>query len=990
MGTKKQPAKKKVIKPKVEDQAAPAAEAAKAGFPIVGIGASAGGLSAFEKFFAGMPASGETGMAFVLVQHLSPDHKSVLAELIKRYTRVKVYEVTDGMVIQPNCAYIIPPNRDMALLHGSLYLSEPAMPRGMRLPIDFLFRSLAQDMHENAICIVLSGTGSDGTLGLRAIKGAGGMAMAQIPESTEYDGMPRSAIATGLVDYLLLPGEMPAQLIAYAKQAFGRKPLLAAAPTPRAADLLKKIFILLRAKTGHDFSFYKQNTIMRRIERRMAVNQVERMEDYVRCLQQSPTEVDALFRDLLIGVTSFFRDHDAFVALKELAIPRLFDNLPRAGTVRAWVPGCSTGEEAYSIAMLMQEYMETRSQNFKVQIFATDIDIQAIGQARAGFYPASIAADVSPERLARFFTLSEDGSTYHIQKFIRDMLIFSVQDATSDPPFSRLALISCRNLLIYMGTELQKKVLSLFNYALKQDGFLFLGSSESIGELMHVFHTVERKWKLYQHTGAPYLTPLLSGFVPPVHQEAWMPVAVHSQSSINIRELTGRALLQQYTPAGVVINERGETLYIHGSTGKYLEPAAGEATVNIMRMAREGLRRDLTTAIRRVAAKKEPVHYRGLRVKVNDETITVNLTVRPFEEGPGYPPGLLLVIFEEAPRKGRSGVEAEAEAVLSADGNERIKALERELQDKEEYLQATFEELETSNEELKSTNEELQSANEELGSTNEELETSREELQSMNEELITVNAELNEKVDQLSQSGNYMHNLLAATGVGTIFVDNQMCITFFTPAAARVVHLIQSDIGRSIAHVVFNLLDYDRLTGDIQAVLNDLVPREQEVKSKAGLYYLLRIHPFRTLENTIDGAVITFIDISERKKAEAALREANSVSRMAVVVRDSSDAITVQDLRGRILAWNPGASRMYGWSESEALAMNARKRIIEGDAKKDLTMLKKIALGDTIEPFQTKRLTKDGKIVEVWLTASALIDEAGKLYAISTTERKID
>jgi len=983
MVKRKEPVKKKVATPKagvgVEDVS----------FPIVGIGASAGGLSAFEKFFAGMPAKGNSGMAFVLVQHLAPDHKSILGDLVKRYTRMKVFEVKDGTKVQPDCAYIIPPNRDMAFLHGSLYLSEPLAPRGLRLPIDFFFRSLAQDQHERAICIVLSGTGSDGTMGLRAIKGEGGMAMAQTPDSTEYDGMPVNAISTGLVDYVLPPGEMPAQLIAYSKHVFGRKPRQITPPTVKATDLLKKIYILLRANTGHDFSFYKQNTIVRRIERRMAVNQIESMEDYLRHLQQSPKEVEALFRDLLIGVTSFFRDQEAFKLLEEMAVPRLFDRLPRAGTVRVWVPGCSTGEEAYSIAILLQEYMQKHKQIFKVQIFATDIDKQAISNARSGSYPASIVADVSPERLASFFTLSEDSNTYHVQKFIRDMLIFSEQDVILDPPFSRLGLISCRNLLIYMGTELQKKVLSLFHYSLKQDGFLFLGSAESIGELTDAFQTIDRKWKLYQHKGAAYLPHIPSVRTSLLPAEAVPPRVGYKQKGAGIREMTEKALLQQYSPAGVVINDHGDTLYIHGSTGKYLEPAAGEASINIVRMAREGLKRELTTAIRRVSSGKEPVSYTGLRVKADGEPIIVNLTVRHFDENPDLPQGLMLVTFEEVPPKGKGKKAAKETEPALPDADEKIKLLERELQDKEEYLQTTFEELETSNEELKSTNEELQSANEELGSTNEELETSREELQSMNEELSTVNNELQGKVDQLSQSGNYMNNLLTSTGVGTIFVDNHMCITFFTPAAAGAVHLIQGDIGRPINHVVTNLAGYDNLSDDIRAVLKSLSPRETEVRSKDNRWYLVRIMPFRTLENTIAGAVITFIDVTERKQAQKALEEAYSLKHMAVLVRDSKDAITVQDLQDRILAWNPGAARIYGWSESEALAMSARKRVPPGKAEKEFDMLKKITQDDKIEPFQTQRLTRDGRSLTVWLTASALINEAGEVYAISTTEKAV-
>src|SRR5580698_2110299 len=436
------------------------------GCPVVGIGASAGGLAAFEAFFSGMPADTDPGMAFVLVQHLAPDHKSILTELVKRYTRMKVFEVADGMAVKPNCAYIIPPNRDMALLNGALQLLEPAAPRGHRLPIDFFFRSLAQYQRERAIGIVLSGTGSDGTQGVRAIKGEGGMAMAQNPKSTEYDGMPSSAIATGLVDYVLPAAEMPAQLIAYVAHAFGKTSLPVSPAAPKSEDALKKIFLLLRAQTGHDFSQYKQSTVVRRVERRMAVHQIERLEEYVRYLQQTPADVEALFRDLLIGVTCFFRDPQAFEALQEQGVPRLFVGRPTGASIRVWVPGCSTGDEAYSIAILLQERMEALKQNCKLQVFATDIDRQAIEQSRSGVYPASIAHDVSAERLGRFFTPEADASAYRIRKGIRDMVIFSEQDVIKDPPFSKVDLISCRNVLIYMGAELQKKLIPLFHYAL--------------------------------------------------------------------------------------------------------------------------------------------------------------------------------------------------------------------------------------------------------------------------------------------------------------------------------------------------------------------------------------------------------------------------------------------------------------------------------------------------------------------------------------------
>ena len=558
-------------------------------FPIVGIGASAGGLAAFEAFFSGMPADKDPDMAFVLVQHLAPDHKSILTELIRRYTRMQVSEAEDGVVVQPNCAYIIPPNRDMAFLNGTLQLLEPSSPRGQRLPIDFFFRSLAQDQHERAICIVLSGTGSDGTQGMRAVKAEGGMVMAQNPESTEYDGMPRSAINTGLVDYILPAAEMPEQLISYAAHAFGRITVTQAPPLAKLEDSFKKIFVLLRSQTGHDFSQYKLNTIKRRVERRMAVHQIAELGSYVRFLQQAPVEVEALFRDLLIGVTNFFRDPEAFAALEATVIPALFDDKPAGTPIRVWVCGCSTGEEAYSIAILLQEQMEKLKMSFKLQLFASDIDSRAIDHARSGVYSASIAADVSPERLARFFTMQKDGSSYRINKQIRDLLVFSEHDVNKDPTFSKLDLISCRNLLIYLNADLQKKLIPLFHYSLNPGGTLFLGTSETTGDFLHIFATLDRKQKLYQRKEDPSAVQHLPlGRLNRTMTESGTIQKYSAQPSggkISLKETTERILLQHYAPTSILVSERGEILYIHGSTGRYLEMASGEPTMSILKMA---------------------------------------------------------------------------------------------------------------------------------------------------------------------------------------------------------------------------------------------------------------------------------------------------------------------------------------------------------------------------------------------------------------------
>jgi len=891
------------------------------GFPIVGIGASAGGLAAFEAFFSSMPADTDPGMAFVLVQHLAPDHKSILTDLIRRYTRMEVFEVEDGMTVKPNCAYIIPPNRDMAFLNGTLQLLEPSAPRGQRLPIDFFFRSLAQDQHERAICIVLSGTGSDGTMGVRAIKGEGGMVMAQNPESTEYDGMPRSAIATGLVDYELPPAEMPAQLIAYVTHAFGRPPRRADTTPSKAENVLRKILLLVRAQTGHDFSQYKPNTIHRRIERRMAVHQIETIDEYLKYLQQAPAEVEELFRDFLIRVTNFFRDPEAFKALEEQIIPKLFAQKSAGALIRVWVPGCSSGEEAYSIGILLQERLESLKQGFRVQVFATDIDSQAIAVARAGLYPASIAADISPERLARFFVAESDGGAYRIHKHIRDILVFSEQNVIKDPPFSKLDLISCRNLLIYMGSELQKKLMPLFHYALNPGGFLFLGTSETIGEFVTLFATLDRKQKLYQRKedihGLQRAT--MAGFLPPVTaREEFVPRApgkTGGPRELSLRETTERALLRQIVSAGALVNGQGDILYLHGRTGMYLEPTPGEAGVNnILKMAREGLRRGLTMALHKAAGTKGLVRHPGLRVKTNGEFTTVNLTIRPVAEGPAATPEapLYLVIIEEAMPFDHGQVHPvavfqAAEGVAGPDNTDadtRIAALKEELRAKEEYLQAANEELDTSNEELKSSNEEMQSVNEELQSTNEELETSKEELQSVNEELATVNTELQTKVADLSRANNDMNNLLAGTGIGTVFVDHQLCILRFTPTATRIINLILSDVGRPVGHIVSNLVGYDHLVEDVQAVLDTLVPKEVVVQSRAGAWYTMRILPYRTLDNVIEGAVITFVDITEMRKVQGEIGEKGSSSRqLAESLKRSETLLRAAQRLTRVGSW---------------------------------------------------------------------------------------
>lgn len=952
-------------------------EPAGRSFPVVGIGASAGGLEAFEKFFTHMPP--DSGMAFVLVQHLSAPHKSILDDLVQRLTQMKVYAVDDGITVQQNCVYIIPPNKDMALLHGKLHLLEPGAARGLRLPIDYFFRSLAQDQQERAIGIVLSGTGSDGSLGLKAIKEKGGMVMAHDPQTAKYDGMPRSAINTGLVDYILPPEKMPEQLLSYVGYVFGGQ-IQPVAHLPETANLMEKIFILLRAQIGHDFSGYKQNTIRRRIERRMAVNQIGQMKTYVRYLQDNPLEVVALFEDILIGVTNFFRDPEAFTLLETQVIPELLKNRSAQQPVRVWVAGCSTGEEAYSIAILLREQMDAMKQDFKVQIFATDIDKNAIEKARAGIYPRGIIADVSPERLRRFF--SQIDTAYQIKKSIRDMVIFAEQNVIVDPPFSNMDWISCRNLLIYLGSDLQKQVIPLFHYSLCPKGILFLGNSEGVGEFADLFTAIDRKWKLYQRKGEPIRYRPLPTTTPrpPFMDDIIAPhllEKVDGNEKISLREVTERTLLQQFTPACVIINKKAEILFIHGLTGKYLEPAQGEANLNIIQMAREGIRLELTSAIRKAIAQNVPIHHTGLQIQMDGQRQTLDLTVQPILEPPNMR-GLLMILFQNSVTEmllesGENIDDPDTETIEHSDP--RIIQLEQELNAKEEYLQTAIEELEVSSEDLKSTNEELQSANEELQSTNEELETSKEELQSMNEELITVNAEHQGKIEELSRANNDMNNLLAGTGVGTIFVDHQLRIRRFTPSATQVINLIPSDIGRPLNHISSNLTGLRDLAADIQSVLDTLMPIETQVQAATGQWYMMRIMPYRTTENVIEGVVMTFTDITRLEENLQA-----SEARYQAIFEQAADPVVVMDIEtGALIEFNDKAHETLGYSRDEF----SKLRIIDFEVAEPIEdVARYVERLVAQDDFETKHKTKAGAIRDVRVS-SRKITLYGKAFVLS-------
>jgi two-component system CheB/CheR fusion protein len=857
-------------------------------FYVVGIGASAGGLKAFEDFFSGIPDTPDVNMAFVLVQHLAPDHKSILCDLIRRYTSMQVFEVEDCMEVHSNCIYIIPPKFDMAFINGNLQLLTPVAPHGQRLPIDFLFRSLAHDQRERAIGLVLSGTGSDGTLGVRAIKGEGGMVMAQIPTTAEFDGMPLSAIATGMVDYELSPVKMGNRLIAYTSHFNHTSDVSFLHHKVQSDSSLNQIFILIRDQTGHDFSQYKPTTINRRIQRRLAVHQIHDIKNYVLFLQHTPMEIQSLFYDLLIGVTQFFRDTAAFKSLEEDIIPNLFDEGDTGKVIRIWSVGCSTGEEAFSIAILLRERMENLKQDYKVQLFATDIDGRAIINARTGLYPASTVNDISPERLARFFTLETDGNNYRINKVVRDMLIFSEQDVIKDPPFSRINLLICRNLLIYLNTTLQDKLITLFHYSLKSRGILMLGTSEGIGKAELRFEVINSMDKLFRrkmdfpgmnitsfsdfNTNKPR-----SGSV----QDAQAYSVKSSISSpLSFRDLTESTLVNKIAPPSVLIRENGDILYLHGQSGVFLALIPGNVIINnVLTMAREGLKNQLKNALYNAIKSKDIVRHWALKVNSNDHFMCFNLTICPIRVNAELSPDryLYLMVMQELPLEQKQ-IDApksqgdESDSVLKL----LVLELQEELRKKDEYLQNTQEELETSNEELKSSNEEMQSINEELQSTNEELETSKEELQSINEELSTVNSELQTKVSDLSISNNDMNNLLAGTNIATVFVDHQLQILRFTPTAHIILNLISGDVGRPVGHIVSNLVDYRNLLTDIQQVLNTLQPKEVEVQTPNGKRFNMSIQPYRTLDNIIEGAVISFIDITEVRQIKGKLLESES------------------------------------------------------------------------------------------------------------------
>lgn len=1089
-----------------QNQTEPDHSDAAVSFPVVGVGASAGGLDAFREFLKFLPT--DTGMAFVLVQHLDPHHSSMLTALLADSTPMPVSEVAGNMNVEPNHVYVIPPNFNLGILHDTLQLVTRHDEENRFLPVDWFMRTLAEDRGGNAIGVILSGTASDGTLGMKQIKAEGGITFAQAEISAEYFGMPGSAIAAGCVDFVLTAREIAREIGRIARHPY----LLherSEASLNGAEDELNKVFLVLRSRTGQDFTYYKHTTIKRRIKRRMLVHKLDHLTEYVHLLERHPPEVDALFQDILINVTAFFRDTKVFDALPKVVFPKLLEKRPAGASLRIWVPGCATGEEAYSLAMILLEYLGERANTVPIQIFATDIDGLAIEKARQGLFPERIVEEVSAKRLKRFFNKVSGG--YQISKAVRDLCIFAEQNVSKDPPFSRLDMVSCRNMLIYMGSVLQKKVLQIFHYALQPSGFLLLGTSETIGSHAELFRMLDKKNKIYTKKSA--VLPINYEFTPTVfYNDNRMVSSQQSSEPITVFDLNqeaDRIVLNRFAPPGVVINHDMDILHFRGETGPYLNPTPGSASLNLLKMARKELVVELRAAIHKVFKEGKPLIKKNILMKANEISYTVDIQIIPLTSV-DVEDRSLLVLFEATEPVNTDAIEIEPAKLIAAEQN-RIEALEQELNSSREYLQSIIEDQEAGNEELKSANEEIQSTNEELQSTNEELETAKEELQSTNEELATVNDELENRALQLSVVNNDLTNLLANVNLPILMLDEDLRIRQFTRPAEQLLNLIESDLGRPIGQIRPNL-EIPDLEKQVTDVIDNMMPKSLELQDRNGCWYNIKMRPYKTMDNRIEGIVITFLDINDIKDAkrlrvmheklqerEQLLRsvidnaatvfclkdshgcyqmvnhrfesimgveqekiigktdqelfpgfyadreqasdaqvlvsnvpmkfeggvfyndaehvylsikfpvssldgrhtsvaciatditqqkaDQEGLRRLDSVLKDASDAITMQGLDGNIRAWNPAAEQLYGWSEAEALQMNVRNLVVDKDHAELTAMLGLLEKKQIPEPAQVARVHKNGNVFTVQLKVSLLIDHMGSPTGFSTTER---
>ncbi len=848
---------------------------------VVGVGASAGGLAALEELVKNVAFD---RMAFVVVQHLSPSHDSLLTQLLARVSTVKVVTAVDGVKVERNHVYVAPPNVDVAIMHGVLRLLKHVPLPGPRLSVDFFFRSLAEDQGPRAIGVVLSGTGTDGTFGLRAIKEGGGITFAQEPSTAKFDGMPQSALASGHADYRLSPAEIAEEL-----RWIGARPesLLQSPrpPGPEAQEHYARLFVLVRNEFGNDLGQYKTTTVQRRIERRMALQKVTRLEDYVRFVQQSPAELRALYSDMLISVTRFFRDREPFEELRSQILPRVAAGRAPGSSLRAWVPACATGEEVYSLGICIREFLEERGLDLKVQLFGTDVDETAIDTARRGRYPRNIAQDVSPERLAKFFI--ESGDEYQVSTRLRDTVVFSRHNLYRDPPFSHVDVVSCRNLLIYLQPPTQKRVLRVLNHALNPGGFLMLGTSESVGESADLFGLVDRKNKIYSKKAGAPLAPAEAGFAsrppePPARQAGRAPG--------NLQAVADRKLMELYVPPGVVVDDQLQVLSFRGHTGPYLDPVAGNATLDVTRVVRSELRLEVKRLVQRAFETGE--RTRG-DVSSSDGG-SVSVDVVPLPEVEGGRPSVAVLFFPLPVEPEAAGPEA---APREGEGR-RVTQLERELAVARESLQAAYDERSRAEEEFRFAAEELQSTNEELQGTNEELETSKEELQSTNEELVTMNDELQTRMRELSQTNDDLHNVLLGVDQAVIIADLELRIRRYTSAAEKLFNLVPGDVGRTVDFLE-RFLGGCQLGGKVSEAIKSLTVTDYPLLASNGRWYRLRVMPYKTLDHAIRGAIVTLADIDVRKKAsDLDLDVAEYVARH---LSESTSALVLVDQRQRVV-----------------------------------------------------------------------------------------
>jgi two-component system CheB/CheR fusion protein len=947
-------------------------------FPLVGIGASAGGLEALEQFVSHIIP--DANMAYLVVTHQAAGAPTLLPELLQRRSPVPVVTVEDGAHLTPNFIYLPPPGFCLTVTDERTCVT-PLGAGDRHLPIDLFFRSLAKNEGENAVGIVLSGTGSDGTLGVQEIKGAGGLVMAQDPDTARYGGMPRSAIDSQSVDYILAPEKMPEQLARYASGRFVHAGPPSDVVSSRG-DELARVLHHLRSRTRNDFSGYKKTTVLRRIERRMAIHGLGRLSDYGSFLEKNPLESDALFKELLISVTSFFRDPEAFVALEE-ELRSIVDKKQDERPLRMWIPACANGAEAYSIAILISDVLHASGNNFGVQIFATDVDPEVIETARVGRFPEGIAADVSRERLARFFVREDSG--YRISKDIRGLLIFAVQNVIKDPPFTRLDLLSCRNLLIYFEPELQRRVLALFSYSIRPDGLLFLGSAEGISGFEERFAELDKKAKIYRiKSGVSlplYELPLsTSSGIPAERAEAATPSPQRAAGSI--APLAERVLLADHVPPTAIIDEAGELIYLHGRTGPFLEPVPGEPSNNVFQMARDGLRLELPIAVRQASTQLDPVVRQHLVVSSEGGAMPMRLSVRRLTH-PEALRGTFALTFEAEsewePRQPKKAGKGRGKNRKEPKGG-----LELELQRTRETLQGTIEELETSNEELKSTNEELQSTNEELQSANEELETSREELQSLNEELQTVNAEFEERNRELAHVADDMQNLLNSTEIATVFLNQDLTVKRFTSPAKKVFGLIDSDVGRPLAHFATNLR-FDGMLEDAEEVLRTLVFREREIQTKSDEWRLMRIMPYRTHDNLIDGLVMTFVDVDRVKRAEEAAQRARHHAE--AIVEAVPGALLVLDERLCVVSANTAFYRLFRITPERALGIDVEQLDGSWDDPTLIGKLRAALEGNVVSSFEVSIETPDGATPPLRCTARRIVSHTAPPLLLLTFDR---